>query len=137
MFFSKTLLYAALLTILSTLICCNGLKNDPPVKSARTSSQSPLSNKEISKDNMSVTGSIIKSSKRRNNSISKHVKFADQVLDDSIGSEPLVSKDVEIKSTGKESKKTPTTGNSSNSTKALSLIWFCTTLTICLVFQFN
>lgn len=115
------------------------MSKDSEAKIVRTSAQSIPSDKEIEKEPVPVTGSIIKKPKSRRSS--KRVKFADQVLDDSIGSEPLDSKDVEIKSTrGKEVKQKPNVekkngASQCKSTLALTLV--CTALTVCLIVPFN
>lgn len=116
------------------------MSKDSERKIVRTSAQSILSDKEIEKEPVPVTGSIIKNPKSRRSS--KRVKFADQVLDNSIGSEPLDSKYVESKSTrGKEVKQKSNVEkeNEASSCKSTltSLTLICVALTLCLIFTFN
>ena len=138
MIFSKPFLHLVLLIIFSTITCCIKLNNYSRVKIVRTSTQSIPSDKDIDKEPAPVTRSIIK--KPKNQSSSKRVKFADQVLDDSIGAEPLDSKDVEIKSKGKELKQKPNIAkknDASNFKSSLALISICTALIMYLNTPFN
>ena len=138
MIFSKPFLYLVLLIIFSTITSCIKSNNYSRVKIVRTSTQSIPSDKDIDKEPAPVTRSIIK--KPKNQSSSKRVKFADQVLDDSIGAEPLDSKDVEIKSKGKELKQKPNIAkknDASNFKSSLALISICTALIMYLNTPFN
>lgn len=139
MIFSKMFLSLVFFIIFSSIISCNKLNKDSEAKIVRTSAQSIPSDKEIEKKPVPVTGSIIKKPKTQRSS--KRVKFADQVLDDSIGTEPLDSKDVEIKSTrGKEVKQKPNVekkNGASQCKSTLALTLFCAALTMCLIYPFN
>lgn len=113
---------------------CKIVKKSPVIV-VRNSPPAPSFDKGIVESN---TKSIIKNPKKQKNPIkSKHVKFADQVLDDSIGFEPLDSKDTEIKSKSAGCEKlkkpaSPQTGNdTAHLTYALPLILLCAALTLC------
>jgi hypothetical protein len=131
MIFLKTLFSVVLFVLLYLKpINCKNAKKSPVI-----STQASSFDKGVVESN---TRSIIKNPKKRRNPIgSKHVKFADQVLDDSIGFEPLDPKEKEIKSKsvgGERLKKTasePTGNDGAHLTYTLSLIFLCAVLTLC------
>lgn len=135
MIFSKKFIYLVPLVILicSTITNCTKSNDESRSKVVRTSTQSVPSSRVIDKESAPLTRSIIKKPNRQSGS--KRVKFADQVLDESIGAEPLDSNDLEIKSAGREFKQKPNLAkknDASNFKSSLALISIVTALTLCL-----
>jgi hypothetical protein len=135
----KKILSLVLLVVFSSFTNCKKSNDDSREKIVRTNAQSIPSDKDIKKEPIPVTGSIIKKPVKQRTS--KRVKFADQVLDDSIGTEPLDSKYIEIKSTGgkevKQKPKVAKNNSASHSESSLAFILICSALAVCLNIPFD